>query len=374
MFLRKKAFHTLNTVFLDAKALLHNLHTFQKQHPWVSVFPTIKGNAYGHGIEAVAKILSTQKLDYICVDSYFEALKVRKHNKTPILIMGYTLPENYAIMKLKNFTFFVYDEASIHALGNLKKHIKIHIKIDTGMARQWVKPEQLLTLLQALKKYPKLELEGLASHFADADSEENTYSQKQIQLFQTSIEICQQNGFSLSYTHIGNTAGTMKFQDTTCNAVRVWIGLYGVNPLSEKDAYFHEGEDLQLVLSLSTTLVAKKQLKKGETVSYNCTYTAPCDMTIGVVPIGYYEALSRKLSSNYTMYFQGKPLPIIGRVCMNLCMLDIQWVDISVWESIEVIGIDRSQKNNIYEMAKRSETIPYECFTRISETIRREVI
>lgn len=374
MFFKKKSFHTLNTVVLDSKALLHNLHIFQQKHPQVSVFPTIKWNAYWHGIEAVAKILSTQKLDYICVDSYFEALKVRKYTSNPILIMGYTLPENYQIMKITNFTFFVYDEASIRALGKLKKHIKIHIKVDTGMARQGIQVEQILSLLEILKQYPNLELEGIASHLADADNEENTYSLSQIKTFKKAIKICEQAGFFLKYKHISNTAGALKFQDTDCNAVRLWIGLYGINPLSTIDEKNNFVDELQWVLSLTTTLVAKKYVKKWETVSYNCTFTAPHDMLIGVVPIGYYEALSRKLSSNYTMYFHGKPLPIIGRVCMNLCMLNIEGVDISVWESIEVIGINRQQKNNIYEMAQKSETIPYECLTRISETIRREII
>jgi alanine racemase len=143
MFFKKKPFQTLNTITIDSKALLHNLEYIQSLNPEYSIFPTIKSNAYGHGIQEVAQILKNIPLKYVCVDSYFEALKVREVSHVPVLIMGYTLPENYAIMKLKNFAFFVYDEVSIHALGKLKKKIQIHLKIDTGMSRQGIQMENI---------------------------------------------------------------------------------------------------------------------------------------------------------------------------------------------------------------------------------------
>lgn len=371
---KRKTFQTLNIVHLDSDALLENYDYIHSLNAEYQVFPTIKWNAYGHGIQEVATILKQRKLSYICVDSYYEALKVREVNATPVLIMGYTLPHNYCAMKLKNFTFFVYDSESIHALWKLKKRVKIHLKIDTGMSRQWVRKEEVQGLLDIIKKYPTLELEGIATHLADADNIDNSYSIHQIKEFKAAIWVCEHAGYSLKYIHISNTAGSMKFHSLDFNAVRFGLGLYGINPFEQEDAMYHLWEKLKPVLSLDTTLVARKHIKKWEKVSYNCTFTAPHDMVIGVVPIGYYEGLSRKLSSNYTMYYKGQELAVIGRVCMNLTMLDLGHCPVSVWERIEVISQNRAQKNNVYELAKKSETIPYEVLTRISETIRREII
>lgn len=374
MFFKRKTFQTLNIIELDSKALLHNLHYIQSINPGYSIFPTIKGNAYWHGIREIAKILSSEKLEYICVDSYFEALKVREVTSLPILIMGYTLPHNYAVMKLSSFTFFVYDEDSINALGKLGKSVKIHLKIDTGMARQWARLDALEDLLNIIKSYPKLRLEGIATHLADADGVDNSYSLHQIKEFKTAIALCENKAITLKYKHISNTAWSMKFTSWDFNALRLGIGLYWVNPFASEDPFYEKAKELKPVLSLYTTLVAKKKIKKWEKVSYNCTFTATRDMIIWVVPIGYYEALWRKLSSNYSMYFEWQELPIVGRVCMNLTMLDIGDTDMKVGERIEVIGTDMSKNNNIYSMARRSETIPYECLTRISETIRREIV
>ena len=374
MFFKNKSFQTLNLIQIDAKALLWNLDYIQSLHPNSHIFPTIKWNAYGHGIQEIASILKTKQIEYICVDSYFEAVKVREVTPQKILIMGYTVPSNYALMKLKNFTFFVYDVETVHALGKLNKNIRIHLKIDTGMSRQWIQLEEMENVLHEIKRYPKLELEGIATHLADADSIENNFSKFQMGKFSQALEIVKKNGLTPRFIHISNTAGSLKFDTWEWNAIRLGIGLYWVNPLEKDDIYFEKGKTLTPVLSLSTTLIMKKNITKWEKVSYNGTYIAPQDMTIWIVPIGYYEALSRKLSSNYLMYYQNLELPLIGRVCMNLSMLDITGIDIKVWDRIEVISADIFKKNSIYEMAKRSETIPYECLTRLSETIRREII
>ncbi|MDP2103651.1 MAG: alanine racemase, partial [Candidatus Gracilibacteria bacterium] len=321
----------------------------------------------------VATILRDAKLDYIAVDSYFEALEIREVNNTPILLIGYTLPVNLRNMDFSFITLVVYDIDTIRELGRIGRKVRIHLKLDTGMARQGMYIEQLPDILDEIAKYKNIILEGICTHLASADESDNTYSESQIEKFKQGIGLIEKAGWNLKYRHISASAGSMKFSGSNFNALRLGIGLYGVNPLEADDEQYSEGLSLRLALRFDSRIILKKAIKKGDTVSYNRTFTASRDMTIGIVPVGYYEGLSRKLSNNYAYSYQGHSLPILGRVCMNLTIVDITDIDIDSGDRITIISDEKDAQNNVYELAKRSETITYECLTRLSESVRRVV-
>ena len=366
---------TLNNIYISRENILNNFDIFQKLHPEWDIFPVLKSNAYGHGIREIANILKERKIKYIAVDSYFEALKIWEVSNVKILIIGYSMLENLSKMNFKKTSLVVYDLGTLEELARIWKPVNIHLKLDTGMHRQWIYIEDLPFFLEFIKKHKNINLEWVVTHFADADSVDNSYSIFQEKLFKQGIDIIKNAWFNPKYIHSDNSAASVKwFWKNVCNSLRLGISLYWVNPLEPDDKYFEKLKNLKLALTFNSTLILKKDIKKWENVSYNCTFEAPQDMTIWIIPVGYYEWLSRKLSSNFQFYFKNSPLPILGRVCMNLTIVDISWLEVNVWDRIEIISDNLSKNNNIYKMAERSETIPYECFTRLSETIRREII
>lgn len=366
-------FETLNVISISREAILYNLQVFQHLNPGSAIFPVLKSNAYGHGITQVATILRDVELDYIAVDSYFEALKVREVNATPILLIGYTLPVNLKHMDFSFITLVVYDLDTIRELGRIGQKVRVHLKLDTGMARQGIRLEQLPEILDEIARYKNIILEGVCTHLASADESDNGYSESQIEIFKQGIEMIEKAGWTLKYRHISASSGSLKFHDPVFNALRLGIGLYGVNPLEVDDEKYTQWEDLQLALRFESRIILKKTIRAWDTVSYNRTFTAPRDMTIGIVPVGYYEGLSRKLSNNYAYSYQWYSLPILGRVCMNLTVVDVTDIDIATGDIITIISDEKDADNNVYELARRSETITYECFTRLSESVRRVV-
>lgn len=374
----KKSFETkleaLNKVQISKSAILNNFDVFKNIYPDFSIIPVLKSNAYWHGIIEIASILKDRKLDYIAVDSYFEALKIHEVNNIKILLIWYTLKENFKHINFKKVTLTIYDLESLKELKKLWKNVNIHLKIDTWMHRQWVYLEDLPKILKFIKTAKNINLEWIFSHLADADNIDNSYSLEQIELFKKWVETVKNAWFSLKYVHLCNSAWSLKwFWKEFCNAIRLGISLYWINPLEKIDKFYKKWKDLKLALSLYSTLTLKKEIKKWDKVSYNWTFEASKNMTIWIVPIWYYEWISRKLSNNFKFYYKKSPLKILGRVCMNITVIDLTWVKISVWDKIEIISKEENSKNNIYSLAKNSETITYEILTSLSSSLRREI-
>ncbi len=367
---------TLNRVTISKQSILHNYDLIAKLNSGKYVFPVLKSNAYGHGIQEIASILRERNPEYLVVDSYYEALKIWEVNPSKILLIGPILPENISKMNFKKIDLVVSDIALLEALGASWKKINIHIKIDTGMNRQWIYPHELKDFLKSLKKYKNLHLLWICSHLADADNKNNSYSELQMHRFEHALDLLKSQRIFPKYVHISNSAGALKdFLSGEVNSVRLWISLYGVHPLLESDTAFQKWNSLKLALDFETTLIQKKLLKAWEKVGYNGSFEAKQDMYIGIVPVGYFEGISRNLGNKFSFFAKNKPLPIIGKVCMNLCMVDLSQIPtLKVWEKVSVISSSKVAKNSVYEMAKLSGTIPYETLVKINESVRREVI
>ncbi len=369
----EKDFITHNRIEVSKSALLYNLNLFARLSGQ-QVIPVLKGNAYGHGIELVAKALSGQKLPYIAVDGYFEALRVREVSKQPVLIMGMILPANFARMKYDNFAFVVHDKASICALGKTGKRLNVHLECNTGMNRYGARLGDIKELTKLIISYKNLTLEGVMSHLADSDGNNLSTIDTAVKQFDLCVEEVRAAGGNPSILHVTQSAGSLRVHSKYANSIRVGIGLYGINPFQKKHPAYQRLDDLRPALKLISTITKIIELEPGDQVSYNYTFTAPKKMKIGVLPLGYYEGVSRELSSNGEVKINKQFSPIIGRVCMNHTMIGLGNITANIGEEVVVYSDDPIDKNAIDTIATEHNLFNYNLLTALSSDVRRVLV
>lgn len=351
-------FSPLNHIDINSTTILNNFDQFQKISP--HVWPVLKSNAYGHGIHQIVQSLAFRQFDYFVVDSYYEAQKIWQISSHPVLLIGETLPANFPHMDFHRLALMVQNRET---LLSLTKPATIHLKVNTGMNRQGIDKKDLPWFLAYIKGHPHLKLEGLFSHLADADGPSPVYTDKQLKRFKQVISAVKSSGFNPRFIHLAATYGAPLINDPRINAIRLGLGLYGYGPLP----------DLHPALRFSTTVIKISQVKKGDLVGYNCTYKANKDMTIAVIPVGYHEGLDRRLSNCGFVKYQGKFCPIIGRVCMNLSVIDVSSTKPHLYDSVEVISPNPLDKNSVPAIASLCHTIPYDILVHFNESIRRSL-
>ncbi len=367
----RKKYRTLNTVRIFPSALRHNLNLYRGVLPEKAICPVLKSNAYGHGLTEVAQILQDEKLEFFIVDSLFEAYKLKKAKvKTPVLILGYTFPENLTKHLPFHFAVFDLEMAKIYA----KMEAPVHLEIDTGMERTGFAWETLQETLSELKKLP-LNVEGVFTHLSNADDPlDDSHTRLQLERFQKCLKLIREFGFKPKWIHVGASAGSLKIEMPEINMVRLGLALYGVSPLQKNDPKSHSLQNLEPALELSSTLVAIRTLKKGEKIGYGCTFTADREMEIGVIPLGYFEALPLAFNQHGLVEVNGQLCKPVGRICMNHTMIDLTNLEAKVGDSVVVYTIKIERGNTVSSLANKIKTIPYELLTRISESVRREIV
>lgn len=372
---RVPAYRTLNRIDLDQAALLHNFRLFQVRYPRLSVIPVLKGNAYGHGLRETARMLNGATCDLLAVDGYFEAGIIRHGTRHCILVLGYILPENVPLVDTRRCSFVAQDIAGLEAFGRLGRPVRIHMEINTGMNRLGLQPDEIDAYLAALRRFPSLRLEGVMTHLADADHPDGAVRiRAQAALFDTYVERILAEGFTPRFIHIAQTAGSGKIQCRYATALRLGIGLYGVNPLSPRDPQYADLAGLRPVLSLKSTIVKVLSLRPGDRVSYGGTFTAPRAMRLGVLPLGYYEGVPRELSNTGVVTAGGHLLTIVGRVCMNHTMIDLGRSGLAAGDEVTVISAEPAQPNSLASLSAGHHLFPYSTLANLSGTIRRAVV
>ncbi len=367
----KRRYHHLNKITISKEAILHNHQLLQKLQPNSKICPVLKSNAYGHGLKLVAPIFDSLNCPFLIVDSLYEAYELYKLKlKTPILIMGYTNPINFSVKKLP-FHIAVFDLETAKVLNKYQPHCPIHIFVDTGMNREGVSLDELPKFLANLKDLKNLQVEGLCSHFADAESENLDFTKLQIENYKRGLEIVQSFGFNPKWRHISASAGGTKIKDDIFNMARVGILHYGVTSSEEIGLK----ESFKPALEFSSTLAQIKPIKKGNFVGYGCTYKAEKDMVLGLLPAGYYEGVDRRLSNKGFVKIKNTLCPIIGRVSMNMTTIDISQVkDPKIGDKVIIFSADPQDKNSVVNSAKIAQTIPYDLMVHLAESVRRELI
>jgi len=364
-------YRSLNRIEISSDNLIHNYKILSNLDAGISVAPVLKSNAYGHGISIVGRVLDKLNPPFFCVDSIYEGYELLKAQvKSPILIMGYVNPENLKVKKLP-FSYAIYDRDTLEAIHKYQPHAGIHIFVDTGMHREGVHVTELALLLEYVKATNGLKIDGLMSHFAAADTPGNPLTQNQADHFVEAQKMCEEFGIFPKWVHLAASSGLInhnKFKGKLGNMARVGDALYGIDPTDEFNL-------LKPVLSLCSTVVQVKPVRKSEKVGYDFTYTAQKDMNIGILPIGYNDGLDRRLSSKGSVYIKGQKCPIVGRISMNVTTVDVSLVpEVRVGDEVEVYSSESEKENSLSYAARTCGTIAYELMIHLNESIHRVVI
>lgn len=373
-------YQTLNEITIDSSALINNYNYFQKINPNCYICPVLKSNAYGHGIFQIAQIIDKnfKKTPYIFVDSLYEAYELYKQDiKTPIIIMGYTDPQNYHVWKKLPFTFTVYDIDSLEALNKHQSHAKIHIKLDTGMCRLGLQKKDLPKFIETLKKYSNLQIEGIYSHLSQADNpKKTTFTNRQIKLFKDMVSVFESAGFKFKYKHIAASAGASVIQDPYFNLIRLGLGFYGYSSFG---AHTKEGRTQKLflkpALTFTSSLALIKQIKAGSEVSYGGSYLAKQEELIGIITAGYYEGLPYSLSNHASFLIQNTNCPIAGNINMNMTIIKIpRTVNVKIGDKVTIISSNIDDPCSAYKLCATLNIPIHVLICSLHSSIRRKII
>jgi alanine racemase len=243
------------------------------------------------------------------------------------------------------------------------------------MNRMGLMPNDLPAFLQEFKKHPKLRLEGVMSHLADAcNPTDDSFTYKQQEVFDNAVRTILGAGFKPTVMHLAASAGATKVSSRFVTHVRPGLAIYGINPLEEKDTKYLDLAPLSPVLKLKSTVIKITELKKGDKVGYGCAYTAARPTTIATLPLGYYEAMPWILSGAGCVTHGDQVLPIVGRVCMNHTMIDATGTGLKIGDKITVISSDPTQPNSVRSLQQNHGIFSYELLIHINETIHRKVV
>ncbi|MDR6552219.1 alanine racemase [Paenibacillus qinlingensis] len=374
------AFYRPTWVEISLDALRSNIEHFQKVLPaGMKQMAVVKADAYGHGAVEVSKEVLAAGVDYLGVAFFDEALELRNAGITaPILVLGYTPPEGINRARELDVTIAVYSRDVLEALREQghkqenasQKKLKIHIKLDTGMGRLGLHTEaDAIPFIEEALLLPNVDVEGLFTHYANADEIDKSYTLQQYGRFERIVSYFTDKGETFPYIHAGNSAAAIDLPGLTYSMVRLGISMYGLYPSREVD---QSKIELKPVLSLKTGIVHLKTLPAGSGVSYGTIYHTKGDEQIGTLPIGYADGYSRMLSTKAEVLVRGKRVPIVGRICMDQCMINVSDVpDVAALDEVVLIGEQGEERITAEDVADQLGTINYEIICMISHRVAR---
>ena len=360
---------------IDLSNLEHNYRALRAMLPQGCRFlGVVKADAYGHGAVQVARRLETLGAEYLAVACLDEALELRQAGiTTPILILGYTPTERAEALLDNGITQTVYDVEMARALSNAAaaagKTLKIHVKADTGMSRLgWLcGGEDQSAAMEAIAQVcalPGLEAEGIYTHFANADGDED-YTMLQFTRFLDLLEALKERGITFAIRHCAASAAALKFPCTHLDMVRPGIALYGHYPDPSCEGL--DGPGLRPVMTLKTRVASVKAVPAGTPVSYGCTHVLDRETKLAALTIGYADGLPRLCSDKLEVLIGGQRAPIVGRICMDMCMADVTGLDVAPGDEVEVFG----EHLPIEDVAALAATIQYELLCAVSPRVHR---
>lgn len=370
----------LSWVEIDQAALISNLKTLRRIiGQKCKLLVTIKSNAYGHGLVEVAKIAAKNGADFFGVNSVAEADILRHKGITkPILIMGYTpLSDLTQAAKLK-VSLIVYNQETIKTLGKIKKPISVHIKLETGINRQGVLPDQLLNFIKLIKKYPNIKLEGIYSHFANIEDLKNqSYAKRQLAIFNQALTSLKKAGINIPIKHMARSAAALLFPETRFDLVRPGTAIYGYwNSQEMRQAVQkkYPGTQLKPVLNWKSIIAQIKKIPAGVYVGYGCTRKTTRPTKLAIIPVGYWDGYDRGLD-HARVLINGQFANIFGRVCMNMIMADATDIkNIHLEDEVVLLGQQKNKTITANELADQIKTVNYEIVTRINPNLPRIIV
>ena len=337
---------------------------------------TVKANGYGHGAVQVARAALEGGATRLAVHRALEGVQLRQAGITaPILVMGYTLPAVSERVVRWNLTPTVNSQPQAEALSAAAvaagKMLPIHVKIDTGMGRYGLLPDEALGFVRFLSGLPGLALEGLYTHHAVADLADKSFTRHQFGLYMNVVEQLETAGFTFPLKHVSNSATTLDLPEMALDMLRCGIALYGLRPSGEVEPVI----PLRPALTLKSRVVRVRTLPAGASISYGRTYITEKPTRVALVPVGYGDGYHRILSNRGAVLIHGQRASIVGRVCMDQFVVDVNHIpDVQLHDEVVLVGRQGEGHIPAEEVARWAETINYEVTTGLLPRVVRVYI
>jgi len=358
---------------IDLRAVVFNYKQIQKRIPkGVKLLAVVKANAYGHGAIPISLALEKVGVEYLGVAISDEGVELRRGGvKTPILILGGIYGGEVDRIFRFDLTPVVFEKESLKLLSKeaKKRHqrVRVHLKVDTGMARLGVPLNLWPAFLRELKRFPNIEIEGILSHFSMKDEEE-FFTAHQWKKFQEAVAMAKEMGISCQYLHMASSALLTAFPSYSGNLVRSGILLYGSYP----SPTFRSLIKLKPVMTLKTNIHYLKSVPAGTRISYGGTFATKRESLIATLPIGYADGYSRHLSNQGEVLIRGKRAPVVGKVCMDFIMVDVTGIpNVSLGDEVILMGRQGREQVMAEEIAQKINSISYEVMCLIGQRVPR---
>lgn len=340
------------------------------------VMGVVKADAYGHGVLEVVETLLNSGVTRLAVSMLDEAIQLRKAGiKVPILVLSYTDPKRYSEIIQYDITQTIFSHELAECLSEkacqLNAKIKVHIKIDTGMGRVGFLPGySAVKDVMRISRLNGLIIEGLFTHFANADDDNDEFTLVQFERFMGICNELSRIGVYIPIKHVANSAAILRYPQMHLDMVRAGIILYGLYPSCNKELY---KINLKPAMMLKASISMVKSIEKSTPISYGCTYLTEKESIIATIPIGYADGYIRAFSNKARVLINGEYAPIRGRVCMDQCMADITNIncDVKVGDEVILFGEQKGKSLEIDELAAIAGTINYEIVSLIGKRIPR---
>jgi alanine racemase len=359
---------------IDLDAIAHNARLLKdRAGSGCELMVAVKANAYGHGAIPVSKAALAGGASRLAVSRTEEGIELRRAGiDAPILLLSYTLPGESDAIVHWNLTSTVNSKSQAKALAEAAtvqgRALPIHVKVDTGMSRYGVLPNEMLEFVRFLSELPGLILEGLYTHFAVADLSDKAFTRDQFNTFKHVVERLEASGFSFPLKHVSNSAATIDLPEMALGMVRCGIALYGLRPSAEVDP----AVALRTALTLKSRVARVRMLPAGASISYGRTYVTEGPTRVALIPVGYGDGYHRILSNRGAVLIRGKRAPILGRVCMDQFVVNVTDIPgIRLHDEVVLIGRQGEGHIPAEEVAHWAETINYEVTTSVTPRVTR---
>jgi len=359
---------------IDLAFLVHNLTQIRRSLSGnAAVLAVVKANAYGHGADEMAKTLVRHGVSRLGVVSVTEGLALRQAGITAdIIVLGPTFDEQLPDVLHHRLTLVIGDQPRLAALARAaaakQLSVPVHLKVETGMGRLGFPADEIPAVLDSLPAHPSLRIEGLMTHLSDADGKTSDHTERQLATFHEILELFTAHGLRPSLIHAANSAAIVRYPSAHFSLVRPGIMLYGYHTLPASVS----APPLKPVMTLRTTIAHLRTVKPETPISYNRTFVAARASRIAVLPIGYADGYSRRLSNRGAVLIHGKRAPIVGVICMDMTMVDVTDIPAArIGDEAVLMGSQGHDAIGADEIAEWSGTIAYEILCGIGARVPR---
>ncbi|HAM53636.1 MAG TPA: alanine racemase [Nitrospiraceae bacterium] len=373
--------HRGATAEIDLNAVSRNLHVVRTAAENRPVIAVVKADAYGHGAIEISRRLVSEGVSVLAVAYSDEAIALRKAAiDSPILVLF----DRYSFSDFFEYRLIpvIHDVQTAERLSGEAKarghSLDVHIKVDTGMGRLGLHSERVVDDLNAIAAMDCLNVTGIMSHFSEADIAERSYANEQLKKFTMVRNAFLWNQKKKILFHIANSAAVLSFKDAHLDAVRPGLMLYGYSPFAAVDSQASAISDqqpsfeLRPAMKIKTRILCLRRLRRGTPVSYGRTFITKRESLVAVLPVGYADGYSRVLSNTADVLIRGKRAPVVGRVCMDLTMVDVTEIqDVAEDDEVVLLGTQAAQEITAHEVAQKAGTICYEILTTLGSQSKR---